>query len=103
MQDLRCTVNYKSLYMSLRFSIFLQSACAGIEKDTVFRKKRIGHCLCEYTASQMFVYFAKPVNLSLSLKWKLSNTDSEVIVLKGFNLIQFYLEMKWVLKAHPVV
>lgn len=88
MQDLRCTVNYKFLYMSLLFSIFLQSACAGIEKDTVFRKKRIGHCLCEYTASQMFVYFAKPVNLSLSLKWKLSNTDSEVIVLKGFNLIQ---------------
>lgn len=33
----------------------------------------------------------------------LSNTDSEVIVLKAFNLIQFYLEMKGVLKAHPVV
>lgn len=33
----------------------------------------------------------------------LSNTDSEVIVLKAYNLIQFYLEMKWVLKAHPVV
>lgn len=33
----------------------------------------------------------------------LSSTDSEVIMLKAFNLIYSYLEMKWVLKAHPVV